>query len=261
MKRILLPFFVLFTAAAFAQADCDPNAHDFGDQTYGVYPDTTTGISSGVLNQPYSQVIYILVPVDASVLNPTAGALATLNNVSLAGVSYVNEAGDTLDISSLGLSLECNPANCIFEPGEQYCGIITGTPNQVGEFPVIIEADVDVSIFGIQTTLPYEFGGYTYTVTATASVPSMESSVLTIDPAIPNPANNVTRITLHSTSADPVAVTMVNMVGERVMARNFAGKRGENTFTLDLAELPAGIYLYTIESGSFKSTRKLVVQH
>jgi hypothetical protein len=40
-----------------------------------------------------------------------------------------------------------------------------------------------------------------------------------------------------------------------------AGKRGENTMNLDVAELSAGIYLYTLQSGNKKSTRKLVVQH
>ncbi|MFN5620615.1 MAG: T9SS type A sorting domain-containing protein [Flavobacteriales bacterium] len=260
MKKILLPLFTLFAGAAFAQADCDPMAHDFGDQTYGVYPDTTTGIAPGVVGQPYNQVIYILVPVDASVISPTFGAFATLNGISLAGVSYVNANGDTLDIASLGLTLECNPASCSFLPGEQYCGVISGTPNQPGQFPVIIEADVDVNVLGFDTTLPYDFGGYTYSVLP-LSVPQVDSEMVSVEPAMPNPANNNTRITLNTPSANSVTVTMVNMVGERVLSRNFAGKRGENSITLDVAELPQGVYLYTIESGSFKTTRKLVIQH
>jgi hypothetical protein len=54
---------------------------------------------------------------------------------------------------------------------------------------------------------------------------------------------------------------MVNMVGERIISKSVAGKRGENSLTIDVANLPAGIYLYTIQSGNYKSTRKMVVQH
>jgi hypothetical protein len=45
------------------------------------------------------------------------------------------------------------------------------------------------------------------------------------------------------------------------MSKTIVGKRGENTLTLDVADLPAGIYLYTLQSGSKKATRKLVIQH
>jgi len=50
-------------------------------------------------------------------------------------------------------------------------------------------------------------------------------------------------------------------VGERVISKTFTGKRGENNFNFDVSELPAGIYLYTVQSGNQKATRKLVIQH
>jgi len=261
MKRILLPLFTFFATAAFAQADCDPMAQDFGDVLYGVYPDTAVGIADGVLNQPYNQVIYILVPEDASVIDPTIGAFATLNEVSLAGVSYVDANGDTLDISNLGLTLECNPASCVFLPGQQYCGIISGTPNQVGEFPVIIEADVNVTFLAFEQNVPYDFGGYTYTVTATAAVDAKAGNTFSMGQCMPNPANNRALLEFTLLNQEEVEFSVVNMVGERVLSKTIFGKRGENNFSFDVSDLPSGIYLYTVQAGNQKATRKLVIQH
>jgi len=42
MKKILLSLSILVSALA-AQAQCTPADHDFGTETYGVYPDVITG--------------------------------------------------------------------------------------------------------------------------------------------------------------------------------------------------------------------------
>jgi signal peptidase I len=51
------------------------------------------------------------------------------------------------------------------------------------------------------------------------------------------------------------------MVGEQVLVKSIQGKRGDNIVTLDVNDLPAGIYLYSVEAGTYKTTRKLVVEH
>ena len=260
MKRILLPLFLSISSFAFSQANCNSADHDFGDVEYGVYPDTTIGIQSGVLNEPYNEVIYIKVPTDPSVIDPLF-ALVTLQQVSLVGISYVDSNGNLAPISDLGLSLECNPASCVFEPGQQYCGIISGVPNQIGEFPIVIETEVQGVAFNIPVNSPFDFSGYTFVVTATASVASKHESEIKVEPATPNPANNTARITLNSSSSESMSVRMVNMVGTQVLNKDIQLKQGENTVTLDVDNLQAGIYLYTLETDTFKTTRKLVGQH
>jgi hypothetical protein len=260
MKRFLLPLFLGISSLAFAQANCNSADHDFGDVEYGVYPDTAIGIQSGVLNEPYNEVIFIKVPTDPSVIDPLF-ALVTLQQVSLVGISYVDSNGNLSPISNLGLSLECNPASCVFAPGQQYCGVISGTPNQVGEFPIVIETEVQGVAFNIPVNSPFDFSGYTFVVTATASVSNKHESEIKVEPATPNPANNSARITLNSSSSESMSVRMVNMVGAQVLKNDIQLKQGENTITLDVNHLQAGIYLYTLETDSFKTTRKLVVQH
>jgi hypothetical protein len=257
MKKILLSVSFAF-ATLFASAQCTPSDHDFGFVEYGVYPDVATGLNPAVLNQPYEQIIYVLVPTDAGAID-SAYAGVPISNIILDGISY-DYNGQALDFSVLGLNLQCNPANCTFAAGGQYCGVVSGTPNMAGEFPVTINVTVNLTFFGLPIALPFSFPGYTFVVSETAAVEEV-ANVFEIGAAAPNPSNTQTRIPYSLSNNDQVSFTMMNMVGERVMSKTYAGKRGENTISIDVEELPAGIYLYTVQSGSKKATRKLVVQH
>lgn len=256
MNKFLLFVSLFVSTLSFAQADCDASAHDFGAVEYGVYPDTATGIADGVLNEPYYQVIYIKVPMNAGVIDPALSAIM-LTQASLQGINYIDTNGNTFPIENLGLTVTCNPANCIFEPGQQYCGIISGVPNQVGTFPIEIQTEIETPLGA--TGIPFD--GYTFTVTATASVSQSAEAQISIQPAIPNPANNATRINVALSANETATVRLVNMVGEQVLVKSIQGKRGDNIVTLDVNDLPAGIYLYSVEAGSYKTTRKLVVEH
>lgn len=76
--------------------------------------------------------------------------------------------------------------------------------------------------------------------------------------AYPNPTNNLFNIVLSNVSAETYTVQLFNVVGERVLAQNLVN--GQNT--LDVADLPAGVYFYTIFDGnSTVETKKLIVKH
>jgi len=257
MKKILLSLSILVSALA-AQAQCTPADHDFGTETYGVYPDVITGLNQATLDQPYEQIIYVLVPEDAGAID-SAYAGVPINNIVLESISYEYN-GAVNDFSVIGLSLACNPSNCIFEAGGQFCGVVSGTPNMAGEFPVTINVSVNLTFFGLPIELPFSFPGYTFIVNGPAQVASFENA-MEIGTVSPNPANQSARIPVTLGSNDQVNFTLVNMVGERVISKTFTGKRGENNFNFDVSELPAGIYLYTVQSGNQKATRKLVIQH
>ncbi len=259
MKKILLSAFALCSFYA-ASAQCNPNDYDFGDVEYGVYPDTTVGLTQGCLNEQYDETIWFLVPTDPGALDPTFGGLgATIQSITLVGATYNNN----IDISNLGLSLECNPSNCTFVGGGQYCGVVSGIPNLAGDFPVSLNVMATISSIIGELEVPFSFPGYVFTVNDCANPASVEEIASSFDlgAASPNPANQSARIPFSLNSNEKVDFTMVNMVGERVMSKTFAGKRGENSINIDVAELPSGIYLYTVQSGSKKSTRKLVIQH
>jgi len=257
MKKILLTVSVVFSAF-LASAQCTPSDYDFGAVDYGVFPDVASGLASGCLNEPYTQTIYFLVPSDAGAID-SAYAGIPITSITLSGITY---NGGT-DITNLGLQLACNPSNCTFSAGGQYCGTVSGTPNQVGDFPVSIDVMVTASLAGFPLQLPYSFPGYTFTVSDCANpngVEEVEAS-FELGAVSPNPANQTARVPYTLSSNEKVEFTMVNMVGERIISKTLGGKRGDNSLTIDVANLPAGIYLYTVQSGSYKSTRKMVVQH
>jgi hypothetical protein len=256
MKKLLLSVFVILFSLSLS-AQCSPFDYDFGDVQYGVYPDTATGLLPGCLGQPYYQPVYFKVPTSAADAGiPIPGA--TIINVQLDSIVY--DSGQ--DISNLGLSLSCSAPSCVFDGGSQYCGEITGIPNQVGVFQITILVTVNASTFLGPIQLPVQFPGYTFNVSSCLPSNTQENEyTFNLGSVSPNPANQIARIPFELPNNESVELSMVNMVGERLISKSFAGKRGENTITLDLADLPSGIYLYTMQSGSHKSTRKLVVQH
>ncbi|MFM7233127.1 MAG: hypothetical protein ACKOZM_00965, partial [Flavobacteriales bacterium] len=230
MKRILLSAFALCSFFA-ATAQCNPSDHDFGDVEYGVYPDVASGLAAGCLNEPYSQTIYFLVPSDAGAIDPAYAGIP-VTSITLDGITY---NGGT-DITALGLELACNPANCSFAAGSQYCGTVSGVPNQVGDFPVSIDVTVSASLAGFPLELPYSFPGYTFVVSDCAnpnSVAEVEST-FALGAVSPNPANQNARIAFSLGNNDRVELTVVNMVGERVLTKTMTGKRGENFMNLDV---------------------------
>jgi hypothetical protein len=258
MKKIVLSAFAVCSFLA-SIAQCNPSDYDFGAVEFGVFPDVESGLASGCLNEPYSQTIYFLVPSDAGALD-SAYTGVPITSVTLDAITY----NGGMDVSNLGLTLSCNPANCTFNAGGQYCGTVTGIPNQVGDFPVSIDVIVSATFAGFPIPpIPFSFPGYTFSVSDCANPNSIDEveSTFELGAVSPNPANQSARIPFSLNSNEKVDFTMVNMVGERVMSKTFAGKRGENSINIDVAELPSGIYLYTVQSGSKKSTRKLVIQH
>ena len=256
MKKLLLSFFTIIFSLTLA-AQCSPSDYDFGKVEYGVYPDTATGLLPGCLGQPYSQPVYFKVPISAADAGiPIPGA--QILSVQLDAIVY----DDGQDISNLGLSLSCSAPDCLFNGGAQYCGDITGIPNQVGVFQITILVTVRVLTFLGETQLPVQFPGYTFNVSSCIPSSTQENEyAFNLGSVTPNPANQSARIPFELPNNDRVELSVVNMVGEQLINRSFAGKRGVNSITLDFTELPSGIYLYTLQSGSQKSTRKLVIQH
>jgi hypothetical protein len=260
MKKLLLSIIIL-AGAIVSIAQCNPNDWDFGKVQYAVYPDTVTGLLPGCLGQPYSQVVYFKVPTDAGDVNP-AFAGAQISSIRLDSIVY----DGAQNITNLGLDLSCSAPNCIFNGGAQYCGNITGVPNQVGEFQVSIVVTVfaflNLGGFPVPVNFPFAFPGYTYSVSSCGTINTQEYEyAFNLGSVSPNPANQTARIPFELPNTERVELSVVNMVGDQLIRKSFAGKRGENSITLDVADLPSGIYLYTMQSGSYKSTRKLVIQH
>jgi hypothetical protein len=239
-----------------ATAQCDPLAYDFGGAVYGVYPDTTVGLADGVVNQPYSQVMYFLIPTDAGLIDPTYDGYV-LQSVALQDITYNNG----LPISNLGLSIACNPANCTFAAGQQKCAALSGTPTQTGVFNIEINVVATAVVFGFPLPVDYTFAGYTLTITDGNAVIENASMKFELSNAKPNPANNGFNLNFESPVSEMVKVEVHNLLGGLVYNKSFTSKRGFNTLWMDTQEWEEGVYLYSVQNGSSRSTKRIVVQH
>lgn len=76
----------------------------------------------------------------------------------------------------------------------------------------------------------------------------------------PNPFNPQTTIRFCLKKSDPVKLTLFNMLGHEVAQLvNGSFAAGEHEILFDAAGLSSGIYLYTLETKEFRSTKKMIL--
>lgn len=268
MKKSLLSI-VFFGSALFATSQCNPADYNWGAEPFGVSPNPTIGENfvAGTLNQPYSDQIYVKAPSLISDIPGAPDLAIAIDSLSLDNIKYTID-GNEFDISSLGLTVTCNnngvsPIPCNFYPGGTYCGDISGTPTAAGQFPVKIYVTGYFNFLGAQAA-EYTFEDYVLTIND-GSVSIKEANNTAFEISLgnpqPNPSNVSATIPFELNQNGQVQLTMYNMMGELVERRTIAGKRGSNTITFDTSVLRAGIYLYTLQVGDKKMTKKLMVQH
>ncbi len=269
MKKILLSISVVLSVYG-GIAQCDPNSYDWGGATFGVSPDPTIGetFEIGTVGQPYNDEIFVRTPATAQDVDPDILLNAPIDSLTLNEISFVMN-GTELPISALGLSVTCNnngvsPNPCMFFPSGNYCGVISGTPTAAGTFPVIINATVYITFFGSAQAVPASFDNYEIVIQEGGSV-NVKETTSTLEVSLgnpsPNPSNLSTTIPFELTANGSVQFVVYNMLGEMVERRTVSGKRGANTLTVETQNLKSGVYLYSIQSGEKKITKRLMVQH
>lgn len=72
----------------------------------------------------------------------------------------------------------------------------------------------------------------------------------------PNPANEKTSISVEFT-ANEALLTLSNILGEVITVQRLPHS---GIFTLDLTEIPEGVYFYTLTADGHKVTKKLTVR-
>jgi hypothetical protein len=76
----------------------------------------------------------------------------------------------------------------------------------------------------------------------------------------PNPFNPTTQISYSLPQAEPVELSVYNMLGQRVATLvNTTQSAGWHKATFDASEFTSGVYIYRIQAGEFMSTKKLML--
>jgi hypothetical protein len=271
MKRILLSFFTaLIALSANAQvADCEAD-YNFGEEPYGIAPNPNAdeSFALAVIDVPYFDVIHMKIPQDASEFE-LEGVPAGISIDSIALVSAVfTLAGTDYTLEQMGLELQCNnngdsPNPCTFLGGSQYCATLSGTPTIPGVFDIRIDLNAYFDLFFQVIEFPVSSDLFTdewvFTVATEVNVPKAPAYALSLGQNYPNPATDITRIPVVLETAGNVNFTVVNLLGEVVVREQYSGHAGANDFTYTVTDLPAGIYLYSIDVNGKRFTKRMIV--
>lgn len=262
---------LLLTSVLSAQCTAD---YDFGDAGFGVSPDPEIGESfdTGYVGVPYQDDLHVLVPSNGGELGDLVpdewAAFASLINIdSLTLVSVEAFVGDAyVDITDLGLSIECNnngdsPNPCHFLGGEQYCAALVGTPNQAGVFQLRITVGIHFVLFDENQNLPQTFeDNYFLTIEEDTSVSDLAAVEMNVGQNVPNPCAQRTQIKYTLSGNAPAHFKVTNLLGETIYTSVENGRRGDNTITFDASGLESGLYLYSVEVGQQKFTKRMIVR-
>ena len=78
----------------------------------------------------------------------------------------------------------------------------------------------------------------------------------------PNPFSNETNVTVSLKQGSDLNLSVYNITGQKVLDKNYGYRPAGSQITMTIRgdELPTGVYFYTVEAGSQKVTRKMIVQ-
>ncbi len=84
---------------------------------------------------------------------------------------------------------------------------------------------------------------------------------IAVSECYPNPASGYTMVQLTLEQRSQVDISVINAMGQVVREySDMTMQAGQHPFTLDVSDLPAGIYYCSVGTGTVKTTRKFVVQ-
>ncbi|MFM2156307.1 MAG: hypothetical protein RL516_1056 [Bacteroidota bacterium] len=247
MKKIitLIASFVIL-GSNIALSQCTPNT---AITQPGIFPDSATGLTPAIVNQPYVQDMQLKVPVD-TVVNigplPITVPITSIELVSFSGLPA-------------GLSYTCNPANCIFPGGSNGCVAITGTPTVAGIYQITAITKTTATIFGVPNSQFDTLNYYYMTVSTTAGLSEAGVPTLTMSQNMPNPTEDFTTIIYNLPNSGEVEFYMHNMIGKEVYHRTYNGDQGENVLKLDVRDFTPGVYMYSISINGESVTKRMVI--
>ncbi|HLP32613.1 MAG TPA: T9SS type A sorting domain-containing protein, partial [Bacteroidia bacterium] len=91
-------------------------------------------------------------------------------------------------------------------------------------------------------------------------VKEIQNNLFSVSQNFPNPFTGETSIAINLAKNANVKVSVSNLLGQVVYSEEAQMEKGIFDFTINANGLSSGVYFYTVEAGSFKETRKMIVQ-
>lgn len=282
MIKKLLSAILLITCVGVmnssAQALCTSNISCVPtDSTFGICPDSATGIPAGMVNQPYTVTMSIKIPGSTTV----SGQTVTLTHLALTEVlidTATSGSAVWVDLSTIGLTYLGSGTNTpsggvsgvgsytmtkygYWDAPGQSCVIVSGTPTKSGTFPIKIKSQGRAIFFGTGTWAPApDNTDYRLVVApAPAGIEAMDLAKFTVKQNVPNPFSEKSEIQFSSVSTNDVDFKVYNLLGSMVYNNTFKSVKGINTITLDANSFSPGVYMYSVKNGNTTITKRMVV--
>lgn len=259
----LSPLFVAAALTGLSQltsAQCVAD-FDFGTATYGASPDASVGeqFDTAYVGEPYADVFHVLVPEDASDIEPTV--TFPLDSVILTSATLIDtETLESFDFTDVGLDIVCNNGGVsdnpctLIAPG-QYCANLEGVPTQAGVYQMSLNVLAYITVFGQAVGQPFEFSGYILDIVGTNSVesdPFMHAAAI-----YPNPASDAVSWELGSKLGDMISWRILDITGRTVLE----GSTTKSRLEWSVADWNDGMYFVNVTAAGKTTTRRLLVQH
>jgi Secretion system C-terminal sorting domain len=245
IQRLLVLVAIILTGFVFQSvAQCIP---DLTLTTPGIYPDSATGLPSGTVGTPYSEVIQVRVLTDTT----SGGFPVIISSITITSVTGLPP----------GLTYSCNPSSCIFPGGSNGCILLSGTPSTAGVFTLGVDVSVAGTIFGAPVPPQTSSIDY-YSITIDAAT-GIETDIASLKFDLlqnkPNPAVDYTDVIFTSPISGDFTLKVFNMIGKEVYKQTMRGMAGMNTTRIDTENLTPGVYMISLERGGEIVTRRMIV--
>lgn len=246
MKKLLSVLFLLSFVIALQAQPCTP---DISYTSAGIYPDTTTNLPQGAINQYYLGVLTAVVPEDTTI----SGLTAIIDSIGVTSITGL----------PTGFTWAANTTSAYFPGGDSGCVAIMGTPTtgMEGTYPLIIYVESHGTLSGMPLTLPDTVNGYKIVIldSTHSGIVDSRQYPFAIKETYPNPASNNVVINVANPDAANINISVYDMLGQMIISRNENINAGENLIQLNVAEIPEGIYFYTVTKGQLSITQKLII--
>jgi hypothetical protein len=253
IKRILLAVLLLYTVSQI-KAQCVP---DPTITVPGVYPDSATGLATGMVGVPYNQVIQVRTFLD-SLASITIGAQTVTTNFRLDSITITGVSG-----LPAGLTYACNPGTCKFLPNSNGCLLISGTPITAGIYPITVSVMAKgklTQLGNIPYSQPFTVTYYTITIDTNSGVMELlPKDKLSLSQNLPNPFSSKSTVYYNSPANTKIEFKIYNILGKTIYSEILTAKKGINTYVINAENMNSGIYMYAITTGSTTVTRRMVV--
>jgi len=247
MIKKLLSTFLFTTTTILATAQCTGDVSCLpANAAYGVCPDSTTGLKHGVVNVPYVETVSMKVP-------------ATTDAFGIPGGTVVDIVINSVEGLEPNLTYQCTPSNCTFPGNSTGCALITGTPTQIWDKPIIVKITAHVTIFGSPQSVNRDLTGYRCVVTTPTGIESLGALKFDVGQNTPNPFNGKSEIRFSSVNNENIDFKVYNMLGAVIYNTTFKAEKGSNVINLDGNSFAPGMYIYSVANSAQAITKRMIV--